>query len=438
MSGVSLHEALISQSLEVAGLPAIAKVQAARTGVSPSPDPYAAPGSALTQLSGYGQALAASESALSGLQAVAGTDTNFASSSSSAVAAASADSAVPTGTYTVAVGQLAQAMEMQSTAVYADPAAAIFQGGSFTLSSNGSDTTVQFSGGSLNDLASTVTGAGAGLTATAVSGAFGYQLRISATDTGTQGAFSIGAPANDPFNPLGTALAQMGLQQSAAAQDAAYTVDGVAGSSSSNTVALENGLQLVLQSTGNATVTVQDTPVVAATTATAAATVAGKIIQSYNALQGSLLQLTATGNALEGNATATNYNANLFADASSTAYTGDYTSLAAIGVTVADASSALQLNTANFNAAFAADPEATNSLLSQVAKTLFDRVTSYASSSGSLLSAAGSLEEGMAFMNGSPASAYSNVSGVAKQFLLEQAVYDSGTSPALPRINVFA
>lgn len=114
MESVSLIDAVYSARLTIAGLPALANVQAAQTLVEPTSDPYAIPSSSLTTLSGYGQLLSSASRSADGLQNLLNANSNFAESSDPAIATATATSAATAGDYDIVVSQIATSQSLVS------------------------------------------------------------------------------------------------------------------------------------------------------------------------------------------------------------------------------------------------------------------------------------------------------------------------------------
>jgi flagellar hook-associated protein 2 len=449
-----MHDVLISRTLEVAGLPPIAAVQAALTGSAPGVDPYAAPQSALTDLSGYGQLLSASSRAMEGIEALTGENANYATSSHASVVTASANANATAGSYTIEVTQIAKAQISTSTAVFADTTSDVFAPGSFSIANEeGESFAVSVAGSSLDDLVSAINAAGAGVTATAQNGAFGYSLAVTGNASGANQGFSFSAPTGDPFNQWGSFLSQLGMTETQSAQDAAYTVNSgggpVAATSATNTgIALAGDATFnIMQTTavsGPVTVTISDSPTVGTTLAeiTAAAT---KLVQQYNALQGTAAGLTAVNGALEADALALNFEQDLYQKTQDVyaANPAPFTTLAQIGITGSGQGNPLVFNTATLTDLFddaPGNPASIASLLTTVANEVHTLISSYAGNSGLILSQAVSVETGMSFMNGKTADdpANANVSGQIKQYLLERALASADSPPALPSVNVFA
>lgn len=164
-----------------------------------------------------------------------------------------------------------------------------------TFSINGTSIQVT-SSDSMNSIAQKINQAGAGATATVLSGTSGgttsYYLSLDSTNFS---ALSI----SDPANVLkGTGSSGLGLTNKQAGQAWAYTVNTVPTTSTSGTDSTTvPGLTLNLQGAGTASVTV--------TTSTSSAQSAlSQFVNDYNALQSTIGQATGKGAILQGDPTA--------------------------------------------------------------------------------------------------------------------------------------
>jgi flagellar hook-associated protein 2 len=193
-----------------------------------------------TALTSIGSDLSNLSTALSSLTTVDGSFSQMEGSSSdtSVVQLTSANAGAVAGTYTIVVGQLAQAFSYSSSAIAATDTL------SGTLTINGqsitiSDGTARDGNGdiipqnnTLSTLAAYINAGNYGVTATVVSGSSGSQLALLSDTSGAAGAVTIDASKlTDSITSSGIAFTQ---QQKG--QDAQFSVDGVPMSSSSNTV----------------------------------------------------------------------------------------------------------------------------------------------------------------------------------------------------------
>ena len=454
MDSVSLIDAVYSARLQIAGLPALANVQTEQTGVAPSVDPYAAPASSLTQLSGYGQLLSAASRSAEGLQGLLSANSNLATSSNQAVATATASSTAAVQSFNVAVTATAQSQALASSYFTSHDQNVLSTGTfniavgnnspvSITLAQNdGLLAAVGYAWGSLDSLAAVINNAGAGVTASVENGTYGYRLKLVANDSGAANTIALSANS-DPLDGGDENLVSLGFIQSQAARDAAYTVDGGAAqtSASNNNISLADGVSFSIVGTGTTTVSVQSTPFVPADL-TSVTTAASQLVQNYNALIGTSAQLLATGGALNGDTTTATplsqalYNATLADYASGNTA---YNSLAELGITgTGVATGALSINSATLSAAFGADAAATASTLTKVTNALQSIIANYLGDTGTIVTQAKTVEQGMAFLDGQTAANYPNLENDIKQYVLQKSLSSASTPTGLPTISVFA
>lgn len=433
MESVSLIDAVYSARLVTAGLPALSNVETAQTGVAPASEPYTA-SSTLAQLSGYGQLLSAASRTSDGMTSLLGASTNLASGYSSTVLSASASSSATAGTYAVNVTQVAKSQTLES-GFFVDPAEQVLSAGTFSIAVGGGDPVsvtigegsgliggVSYPWGSLNGIVSAINSASAGVTASVQSGSSGYSLKLQTNATGAANTITLSAGEDSPFNAFGVNFASLGLVQTQASQDAQYTIGGIAGTSASNTgISLTSGATFDINSTltppGSTTVTISSTPVVAADL-TSVTTAATKLVQNYNALQGTITQLTASG-ALSGS--------DPVASALSSALSTKIAELGEGTRIQTDGSGSLTLLTGGLSAGDA-------SLLTSVATDLHTILSSYlgdVSSSGSILYQAKSVVPNLVLINNLAATSnsdYNNLSGDVKHYLQLKSL-DSASAP---------
>lgn len=201
------------------------------------------------------------------------------SSTTTALTATSSSGAAP-GQHTLTVTRLAQS-QVLSSAAYASSTSAVGTGtltleigktedGVFTPREGGKPVTVAITPGNhtLTGVRDAINAAGAGVTASIVNGSEGARLvlrsadgaestiRVSATDDDGNGTDAAGLSAL-AYDPAATAGSGRNLAQTQAAQDAAFTIDGIAVTSAGNTVtgALE-GVTLQLRQVTSEPVTV--------------------------------------------------------------------------------------------------------------------------------------------------------------------------------------
>ncbi|MBS4098413.1 MAG: flagellar filament capping protein FliD [Sulfuricella sp.] len=375
---MDLKDAALNLKLVSAGLPAQAVSSSNVTAPPPASDPYAPAASSLVQLSGYGRALSAVSQFSNALQAPP-TSTTTSISSAPGVATTSSTAEATSGTtYAVNVAQIAQAQQM-SSAYFGDASASYFTPGSFTIQSGSTSTSINVTTGSLNGIVSAVNSANAGVTAAVQSDSFGFKLVLTGKQTGATNTMSISAAAGDPFG-WSKNLGTLGLSQSQAASDASYTIDGTAGTSTSNqNIAVGTGVTMSLVGTGATQITV-------APNYQSALANAQNLISQYNVLRGNVNQLTAAGGQLVGDTTASQLSADLYNTAQNTVANpgSTLTTLAQVGITTASESSAIALNSSTFQAAYNSDPLGTYALLNNIRQSFTTLTQNYGGSSGTL------------------------------------------------------
>lgn len=196
----------------------------------------------------------------------------FSASSSNEDIAVSVDSTKANrGTYNVNVTSLAQAQALASNAVFADRDATSVGQGALTLSVGDKTTniTVDGSNDTLQGLANAINESDAGVSAGVIDTGNGFQLVLSADETGTANAVSISVTGDNggtDTDNLGLSRfafnsgmdAGAGLTETIAAADAVMEINGVAVTRSTNN--FENvidGLTFDIQATGKSTVKVE-------------------------------------------------------------------------------------------------------------------------------------------------------------------------------------
>src|ERR1700733_13634095 len=197
-----------------------------------------------TQISALGtlkSALSTFQSSLSALDTPSAFQVQTANSSDQTAFTASAGSGAVAGTYNVTVSALAQAQQLLSSA-FAGGGAATVGTGTLSLSLGGRsfNLTVGAADDSLADIAAAINSAtgNPGIAATVLQGTDGAHLVLSSSLTGA--ANTIQVTESDGGNGLAALTYGTGntasYTQQAAAQDAAFTISGVAYTSPSNTV----------------------------------------------------------------------------------------------------------------------------------------------------------------------------------------------------------
>ena len=233
------------------------------------------------------------------------------------------------GTHSIVVSQLAQTASAYGNAV----AATDTLSGSMSIQlGSGTPLTIAVdpSNNTLSGLAASINNASAGVTASVVSGTNGEQLSLVSETSGAAGAFTVVSTGLTDATK-GTAVAFTAGEK---AQDATMTVDGIAASSSSNTVtSVLPGVtfQLLTSSTTPVQVNIDNDT---ATMSTAVST----MVKDYNAVVTALNTQegnTATGGAepFFGNPLIATIQEQLDSAISGSS-TGDANGIGAIGVTV--------------------------------------------------------------------------------------------------------
>lgn len=191
----------------------------------------------------------------------------FSASSSNEDIGVSVDSAKASrGTYSVEVTSMASAQALASQSVFSDKdATSVGQGTlQLTVGDKITDITIDDSNDTLQGLANAINESDAGVSAGVIDTGSGYQLVMSADETGTANAVKIsatedaGAPglasfAFDPADPT----ANPDMKQTIAANDAVMEINGVAVTRSNNT--FENvidGLTFDVKDLGTSTISV--------------------------------------------------------------------------------------------------------------------------------------------------------------------------------------
>ncbi|WP_434627077.1 flagellar filament capping protein FliD [Chromobacterium sp. CV08] len=334
-----------------------------------------------SELSTLGQV----SSALSSLQSAATTLASgtflqqfTASSSDGTVASVSATSGGTAGTYALNVTQMAQSRQLVfdrtsgGTSITDQNATLSGAPSSLTFNVGGTSSTVQLgSNVSLSSIASSINSAGIGVNASIVQYNNNYSLVLNSSQSGSTNTFSITAGGTDSNGTSGNTLA--GLQQSstaasesANAQNALMTVNGVSVSSSSNTVTnVVNGASITLEKLGQTTINMsQNTSGIASTLQT--------FISAYNQVVSTTNSATTSTTTVGSTPTNTDISSDLtglhdqLAGLLGTPVSGvdpvnSYAYLAQVGITQ-NADGTLSLNSTTFNAALAANPSAVSNL----------------------------------------------------------------------------
>jgi flagellar hook-associated protein 2 len=352
-----------------------------------------------TEISAYGQlssALATFQQALAKLTQPTEFQTLSATSSNTSALTASAVVGAQTGSYTINATQLAQAQSL-ATAGQASLNSHLSSGSgsstvTFTFGTQDGTTftpnpsqasgsvTINSSNDSLAGMRDAINGANLGVTASIVNDGSGtpYRLVLTSNTTGANESMQVSVQGDAGISSLLTyppatgTPASAAITQTAAAQDAKLTVNGLSLSSSSNDVGSAlPGISLTLLQTGQSTLTI-------ANNATSIQTDIDSFVSAYSTLQSSINSLTAynpggTNGPLIGDATTMQIQTQLQqVVASALSGTGSgYSSLADVGISLnsdgtlsvddSTLSQALQSNPGQFAALFSTAGSATNS-----------------------------------------------------------------------------
>jgi flagellar hook-associated protein 2 len=356
--------------------------------------------SALGTLKG---ALSTFQSALSTLNTPHAFDSETATTSSTAFTA-TVTSGAPVGTYNVTVSQLASAQQLLSGHFTGTGTSPVGTGTlQISLGSSSFNVTIGSGEDTLNGIAAAINSANGntGVTATVLQGTDGAHLLLTSTQSGAANA--IGVSETDS----GTALSALtyniadadangntaNYTQEAPAQDAKYSISGVAGTSPSNTIsnALTNvTLNLVAKTTGTDTVTV-------ATDSTTIQSNISAFVDAYNTLLGTFSSLgsydaaSQTAGPMLGNALLSSTQNQMRSTLYSIVNTGSstYNSLASIGITT-NKDGTLSLNSATLSNALATNFSAVSALFtspgSGIATSLNTQLTTDLGSTGAIAS----------------------------------------------------
>jgi len=357
-----------------------------------------------TQITALGTlkgALSTFQTSLEAIATPSAFNAETANTSNDSVFTATASTDAVGGTYSVSVSQLAQAQQLVSKAFPADGTAPFGTGTlKISLGASSFNVTVGSSNDTLAGLASAINSAAGnpGVTATVISGTDGDHLVLSSTLTGAANTIQVAE------TDAGTGLAAVtyatgntaNYTQNSAAQDAKFSISGIAHSSSSNTVSdALSGVTLNLTGTtaagtgagSFATLTVaQDTSTIE--------TNIGNFVSAYNTLVGSIQQLssydstTNTAGPMLGDALLSGIRNQIRSTLYSIVNNGSstYNSLASIGITT-KSDGTLSLNSTTLQTALNAAPSAVSSLFSGasgIASNLNSQITSELASGGAV------------------------------------------------------
>lgn len=368
------------------------------------------------QLSAYGTlkgAMSSFQNAIQALNDVTKFQSVKATPADTTVLSASATSQAVANTYNVNITQLAQSQSL-ITAGQASTSTAIGTGATTTLTfqfgtisggtlSNGvysgagfsqdgtassGSVTINSTNNSLQGIRDAINAAGIGVNASIINDGTTNRLVLTSTASGVNRSMKISVSGDstlanllnyDPTQAAGSPTGQ-NLTQTAAAQSAALTVNGVAITSTSNTVSgAIGGVSLNLAKVGSTTVSIaRDT--------SSAASAINDFVNGYNALNKTISTLTAydpttkTGGTLLGDFAVTSMQASIrkMMGASLTGVSGNYTALSQVGIAF-QKDGTLSLDSTKLQAALSSNPNDVAALFSAFTKTT-DSLVSYSAS----------------------------------------------------------
>ncbi|WP_435768357.1 flagellar filament capping protein FliD [Nocardioides sp. SYSU DS0651] len=272
-----------------------------------------------------------------------------ATSSNSGVAVTASSTATP-ATYTVTVGATALSHQLAFTDAHARTDVVTGASSSVLLKRDGQpDVSIATAGGTLEELASAINAADAGVRATLVKtgtsgGTDQFRLLVESTSTGAAQGFQLTDSAGDPL--LGGATVRAG-------RDASITIGGITSTSASNTFTdVTPGVTLTLaaSATGSADITVSRD-------AGARSAAVKSFVDELNGILTQISTLTATGTTAKGVLAGDGAVRRVAGDLQHTLYPTDGSSLAAFGVEI-DRFGKFTFDEAAFAEAYAADPAA--------------------------------------------------------------------------------
>ncbi|MBN1571503.1 MAG: flagellar filament capping protein FliD [Acidobacteria bacterium] len=267
---------------------------------------------------------------------------------------ATASNATTIGDYSITVGTLAQAKTMASSG-FADTTSASLGTGTFIITTGANDPvtlTINSTNNTLAGLRDAINNADAGVTASIINDGSSnpYRLLITSEETGTANAFTV----TDNLSG-GQALS---FAQTQAAADAAFVVNGVSISQSSNTVSdVIDGIAFTLKDTTTGTVTLSVEKDV-----DAIVSAISEMVSAYNAVntfingQFTYNSTTETAGVLSGDSTLRRIQSNLQSQLTQTMANRftDYRVIGQIGIDL-NRDGSLSLNESEFREALSDD-----------------------------------------------------------------------------------
>lgn len=323
-----------------------------------------------TKISSFGTIRGLVSGFQTALQSLKNSSLGFsATPSDTSVFSASAASTAVAGTYAINITALAQATQLAAAGQASDISAIAATGPStVTFTVGGVNTNITIAAGAtLQNIRDTINTANMGVTATIVNsgGATPYRLAISSNSTGVSNAISsitVQAGGDASVNsllayaPTVNPPALVTMTQTTAAQNAAFTVNGIAVTSASNTVTTAiQGVTLTLSK-----VTATPATLTVAHDTNAASTAVSGFVDAYNALASQLKSRSAYGSgtaaagALAGDGTLRLMQDQLRGIFNTAASGGTLTYLSKVGVAF-QADGTLKLDSSKLNSAMASN-----------------------------------------------------------------------------------
>ncbi len=277
----------------------------------------------------------------------------------------------PQTSYQVNVTQLAQPQTLVSGS-YAAADTQVVDPGTMTITTGGSAVPVSITDGSLNGIAAAVNAANAGVTASVVQTADGQsQLQLTGNAGGTANAFTVSGIPGLSYDPTASGG---GLTATQTAQDAQYSVNGVAKTNGSNDNApIASGVVLTLSALGATSISVPQG-------LGDANTAAQSLADTVNSLVTGLSQ-----EGLSGSGAGASLAQTIQTIAGQSFGGGSISTLADIGLTV-QSDGTLAVNTQTLQQAYSTDPTATRTVIARATSALQQALDGGAGASGQIQS----------------------------------------------------
>lgn len=325
------------------------------------------------------------------------------------IASATAGAGAIAGSYSLEVSSLAKAQRLvsPSAAGYTDATAPIASGtltiefgtlasGTFTADSSRTKTlTIDSTNHTLGGLRDAINAANGGVAATIVKGTAGAQLVLSSTGTGLSNVMRLSGLTGFDYDPAANSgtLTQDALQGGQTATNAAFTLNGIAATSTSNTVSgVLDGVTLNLAK--QTTVGTPTTLTVSKDLTANLTSALNAFVKAYNDAAKSMTDLgsydaaTKKAGALQGNSTLRTAQSQMrsLVFGATAGGTSVYQRLSNIGVSLAK-DGTLSLDSAKLSAATSADFAGVTSLVSAVGTAYKSAIEGLVGTTGSITAA---------------------------------------------------